>query len=116
MIPVVQEELEIGKRSVQAGGIRVQSQVVETPVSESVELREERAHVERRPVERPVSYEEVEPAYRFGHTLAGNTRYQGRAWEDIEADARNEWGRSQDGSTWEHMKDAVRHAWQRAKS
>ncbi len=54
-IPVVREELEIGKRTVQAGGVRVFSHMVEEPVRQSVELREERAHVERRPVDRPAS-------------------------------------------------------------
>jgi uncharacterized protein (TIGR02271 family) len=54
-IPVVQEELKIGKREVQRGGVRVFSRVVETPVNESVNLREEHVSVERRPVDQPIS-------------------------------------------------------------
>jgi uncharacterized protein (TIGR02271 family) len=54
-VPVVQEELQVGKRTVRAGGIRVYSRVRETPVEEQVQLREERAHVERRAVDRPAS-------------------------------------------------------------
>jgi len=54
-IPVVQEELRVGKRAVQRGGVRVYSHVTERPVEENVQLREERVHVERRPVDRPVS-------------------------------------------------------------
>ncbi len=54
-VPVVQEELQIGKRTVRAGGIRVYSRLRETPVEEQVQLREERAHVERRAVDRPAS-------------------------------------------------------------
>lgn len=50
-IPVVQEQLKVGKRDVQRGGVRVYSRVVETPVEESVTLREEHVHVERRPVD-----------------------------------------------------------------
>ena len=34
--------------------MRVRSYVVETPVSEQVNLRQENVHVERRPVDRPV--------------------------------------------------------------
>jgi len=53
-VPVVEEELQVGKRAVQRGGVRVYSHVVEQPVEESVELREEHVNVERRPVDRPV--------------------------------------------------------------
>ena len=52
---VVQEELKVGKRSVDRGGVRVIQRVTETPVRELVKLREERATVERRPVDRPAS-------------------------------------------------------------
>ena len=55
VIPVVQEDLEVGKRQVDLGAVRVVSRMVETPVSESVTLREERATIERRPVDRPAS-------------------------------------------------------------
>lgn len=54
-IPVVQEQLKVGKREVQRGGVRVYSRIVETPVNESVNLREEHVSVERRPVDQPVS-------------------------------------------------------------
>lgn len=54
-IPVVQEELKVGKREVQRGGVRVYSRVIETPVNESVNLREEHVNVERRPVDQPIS-------------------------------------------------------------
>lgn len=54
-IPVVQEELQIGKRTVQRGGIRVFNRVVERPVEESVTLREEHVRVERRATDRPAT-------------------------------------------------------------
>jgi uncharacterized protein (TIGR02271 family) len=53
-IPVVQEEVHVGKRLVERGGVRVFSRVVETPVNETVALREEHVSVERRPVDRPI--------------------------------------------------------------
>lgn len=53
-IPVVQEQLSVSKRTVLRGGIRVHSHVTERPVERQVELREERAQVERRPADRPV--------------------------------------------------------------
>jgi len=54
-IPVVEEHLEVGKRAVETGHVQVKSHVVETPVNESVTLREEHAAIERRPVDRPAS-------------------------------------------------------------
>jgi len=51
-IPVVKEDVQIGKRQVLRGGIRVYSRVVDEPVEETVHLREEHARVERRPVNR----------------------------------------------------------------
>lgn len=53
-IPVVEEELKVGKRSFQRGGVRVYSRVVEQPVEETVRLREERVTVDRQPVNREV--------------------------------------------------------------
>jgi uncharacterized protein (TIGR02271 family) len=58
-IPVIQEQLQVGKREVQRGGVRVFQRVVETPVSETVSLREEHVSVERRPVDKPVSSEDL---------------------------------------------------------
>lgn len=52
-IPVVQEELAVGKQIVQRGGVRIHSYVKERPVEEVVRLREERVSVNRRPVNRP---------------------------------------------------------------
>jgi len=52
VVPVVQEELQVGKRAVEGGGVRVIKRLTETPVSELVTLREEHATVERRPVDR----------------------------------------------------------------
>jgi len=54
-IPVVQEQLKVGKREVQRGGVRVFSRVVETPVDESIGLREEHVNVQRRTVDEPIS-------------------------------------------------------------
>ncbi|MBB1490794.1 YsnF/AvaK domain-containing protein [Paracoccus sp. MC1862] len=52
-IDVVEEQVTVGKRQTEGGRVRVRSYVVETPVEQDVELRSERVHVERRPVDRP---------------------------------------------------------------
>ena len=54
-IPIVEEQLVVGKREVERGGVRVRSYVVETPVSEQVSLREENVSIERRPVDRALT-------------------------------------------------------------
>jgi len=200
-IPVIREQLEVGKRTVGTGGVRVYARTVSEPVNESVELRSERAQVERRPVDRPASeadlaaledrtievretaekavvaktarvveevsvgktvesrtekisdsvrhteveverlaggadtdamssgwrsdfqtrygaqggsYDEYEPAYRFGHGLRSDQRFSGRQWDEIEPDVRRDWESRNPGSAWERFKDAVRHAWDRA--
>jgi stress response protein YsnF len=54
-IPVVEEELRVGKRRVLRGGVRIYSRTVEQPVEETVRLQEEHVRVERQPVNRPVN-------------------------------------------------------------
>jgi len=54
-VPVTEEELVVGKRNVEQGGVRVYSRVVERPVQETVQLEQERVEVERRPASRPAS-------------------------------------------------------------
>lgn len=55
VIPVIEEELQVGKRQVEHGGVRVRSRVIEKPVEEHLRLREERVVVNRRPVNRAVT-------------------------------------------------------------
>ncbi len=54
-IPIVEEELVVGKREVDRGGVRIYSHMVERPVEADVTLRDERVNVERRAVNRPAS-------------------------------------------------------------
>ena len=54
-IDVVEERLRVGKRNAEQGRVRVRSYVVETPVEEEVDLRDETVRLERRPVDRAVS-------------------------------------------------------------
>lgn len=53
-IPIIEEELHVGKREVESGGARIRSRVIERPVEETVRLREEHVVVQRRPVNRAV--------------------------------------------------------------
>ncbi len=197
-IPVIQEELKVGKREVQRGGVRIYQRIVETPVSESIGLREEHVNVQRRAVDKLVdpadiaafqentielretaeeavveksarmveevivgkevtqrqeqindtlrhtevdieqlapdddayyrghwtsnfsreggSYDDYAPAYRYGSSMAGSELYRGRPWEEIEPGLRTDWEARNPGSTWENMKAAIRHGWERMTS
>lgn len=54
-IPVIQEELQVGKRAVERGGARIKSRIIEKPVEETLRLREEHIVVNRQPVNRAVT-------------------------------------------------------------
>ena len=58
-IPVVEEELKVGKRERTMGRVRIVSRMTERPVEETVNLTEEHARIERRPADRPASPEEL---------------------------------------------------------
>jgi len=60
-MPLVEEQLRVGKRQVIEGRVRIRSYVVETPVTETVHLRDERVEVERRPVDRPLTGDGADP-------------------------------------------------------
>ncbi len=53
-IPIVKEDVSIGKRQVEQGGVHLRSYTVEHPVEEHVSLRQESVEVERQPVDRPL--------------------------------------------------------------
>ncbi|PAX08079.1 YsnF/AvaK domain-containing protein [Sphingomonas lenta] len=59
-IDVVEEELVVGKREVNRGGVRVRSYVREVPVHEQVRLREEHVEIERRPVDHKLTGNEAD--------------------------------------------------------
>jgi uncharacterized protein (TIGR02271 family) len=54
-IPIIEENLQVGKREVTTGGMRLRSRIIERPVEEHLRLREEHVNIERNPVNRPAS-------------------------------------------------------------
>jgi len=54
-IPVVEEKMNVSKKEVEQGGVRVHKSVKERPVEADVTLREEQVRVDRRPVDRPTT-------------------------------------------------------------
>ncbi|MDQ3799689.1 MAG: YsnF/AvaK domain-containing protein, partial [Acidobacteriota bacterium] len=54
-IPIIEEQLEVGKQIVQREGARIRSRIIEKPVEANLRLREEHIVVNRRPVNREVT-------------------------------------------------------------
>jgi hypothetical protein len=58
-------------------------------------------------------FDTYEPGYRYGFESA--QRYRGRNWNDVENDLRTGWDRYEyrgaHPSTWDHIKDSVKDAW-----
>jgi hypothetical protein len=57
-------------------------------------------------------WEDYEPAYRWGDAMRSDSRYRGRAWNDVEPELQRDWEGRQPG-TWERFKAGVRQAWER---
>ena len=74
-----------------------------------------RENFNSRPYAAGGTYEEYQPAYRYG--FESGRHNMGRTWGDVEPDLRTGWDkyehRGAGGSTWENIKDAVRDAWHR---
>jgi stress response protein YsnF len=58
-IPVVEEKMKVGKSEVEGQTIRLRSRIFDKPVEENLRLREERVFVERTPVNRPATAEDM---------------------------------------------------------
>jgi hypothetical protein len=59
-------------------------------------------------------YDEYVPAYRYGATMGRDMRYQDRPWDDdVELEARHDWERTAPEGSWDRLKTAVRHGWER---
>ena len=58
------------------------------------------------------SYDDYEPAYRYGTEMRSSTRYRDRSWDEVESDLKSDWESRHPGeSTWEKFKAAVRRGW-----
>jgi uncharacterized protein (TIGR02271 family) len=51
-VKIIEEDMHVGKRTVQTGGVRLRSRIVERPVEEHLRLRREHVTVNRNPVDR----------------------------------------------------------------
>jgi uncharacterized protein (TIGR02271 family) len=109
-IPIVEEELRVGKREVERGGARVRSYVTDTPVSEQVKLREEHVSVERRPVDGDAARTGLQAGDMFQDREIQMTETAEEAVVDKEARVREELVvRKTAEEHVEQVQDTVRH-------
>ena len=81
-IKVMEERLVVGKRAVEAGGVRVRAYVIERPVEAQVKLHEEHLTIERHPVNRPATA--ADAAAFAGKTLEAHaTREEAVVGKDV---------------------------------
>lgn len=59
------------------------------------------------------TYQEFDPAYRYGASMAGSSAYRDLPWEQAEQELRTTWEHTYPQSAWERFKDAIRAGWRR---
>lgn len=101
----------VHRQEVSIAGVRVYGEAA--PVSFDAFAADFRSDHATRYAGQGTSYDDLDPAYRFGHALAVDARNDGGDWTEIELEAREEWERRYPQSAWERAKGAVRHAWER---
>ena len=61
-------------------------------------------------------FDDYDPAYRYGHSMAGSDSYRGQSWEQVEPELRSNWEHTYPQSAWDNFKAAVKHGWERMTS
>ena len=59
------------------------------------------------------TYQEYDPAYRYGESMKETPGYRDREWNDVEPELRASWESKQPQSSWDKFKDAVKEGWER---
>lgn len=72
-IPIIEENITVGKKEVATGGVRIRSRIVEKPIEENLRLREEHIHVERNKVDRQATEDELRNFKNQTIELTANT-------------------------------------------
>ncbi len=62
-----------------------------------------------------VTYENLEPAFHFGHNLATREPFRSSPWTAVEADSKKIWEEKNPG-TWAQNQAVIKYAWERVRS
>ncbi|HSW05340.1 hypothetical protein [Aquabacterium sp.] len=101
----------VHRQEVSIGGVRVYGHVVVAAFDHFAD--DFRAEYEALYAAQGTTYDDFDAAYRYGHALVSDSRYDGRSWDEIEPQARADWERRYPQSSWQRFQRAVRHAWER---
>jgi hypothetical protein len=102
----------VHRHEVSIGGVRVYGQTAVRAFEDDAAAF--RADFESRYAPHGDRWDEFDPAYRFGHGLAADTRYRDLDWDAIEPEVRLDWQQRHPARPWERFKRAVQHAWEKA--
>jgi len=131
--PMVYEEVEVGKRSVQetqqvSGTVRreelrvddqgnvLQNAGVSARSSSgwSSAMPSYRTRWQQQYGSQGGRWEDVEPAYEYGYGLREQPQYRGRSWSEIEPDVQRDWTRSHPNTPWDRARQSIRDTWDAA--
>lgn len=59
------------------------------------------------------TYQEYDPAYRYGQSMAGHPGYRDQHWNDVEPELRSGWEKRYPQSVWDKFREAIRAGWER---
>ncbi|ELR97172.1 YsnF/AvaK domain-containing protein [Gloeocapsa sp. PCC 73106] len=62
-----------------------------------------------------VTYEELQPAFNYGHKLATTEPFRSSPWSAVEPDAKRIWEEKNPG-TWEQNQTIIKYAWEKVRS
>ncbi len=106
-VKIIREDLQVGKREVETGGVRLRSRIIERPVEESIRLRSEHVTVNRTPVNRPASEADFK-TFKEGEVEMTETREVPVVAKTAHVVEEVSLGKEQTERT-ETVKDTVRH-------
>lgn len=65
----------------------------------------------------PGTFEDAEPALRFGYSAANQYETEHKDWDDsVESKLKSEWESIEGARNWQEFKAAVKRGWQRARN
>jgi hypothetical protein len=59
------------------------------------------------------TYQEFDPAYRYGESMAGNPGYRDKPWDEAEPELQSTWQSTYPQSSWDKFKAAVKTGWEK---
>ncbi len=72
-------------------------------------------HFDSNPPSTGGSFEEYEPAFRFGESLGADRRLARENWNAVKAEAHRRWAKSNDASAWDKVENYVKYGWYKTK-